>query len=267
MHLAHFSSDNIWITPTRQSMDLTVYGPLKRYYNASRNYWQMHNPGRPMTIYDIGENFGEAFTRAFTSENITAGFKGRGFWPFDRDVFGDDEFLSSYVTDPPPPTTRWAAMWTSRRRWRHCLLDSRACLTIRGDTFPKDPTSKEQGCCKEEADTNPQIHQWRNASRVKSGLEGKIKGNARQMSKQGDRQQVKAVLPILSELSKKAHWMTWTMSHDYSHDDPQPPNWWRQRVWGLERIRSAVQRQLEGWHVRLGPVPLEEVGDPLYVHW
>ena len=43
---------------------------------------------------------------------------------------------------------------------------------------------------------------------MKSGLEGKIEGNARQMSKQGDRRQAKAVLPILSELSKKAHWMT-----------------------------------------------------------
>ena len=56
-----------------------------------------------MTIYDIAENLGEAFPRAFTSENITADFKATGFWPFDRDVFGDDEFLSSYVTDPPPP--------------------------------------------------------------------------------------------------------------------------------------------------------------------
>ena len=54
-----------------------------------------------MTIYDIAENLGEAFPRAFTSENITAGFKATGFWPFDRNVFGDDEFMSSYVTDPP----------------------------------------------------------------------------------------------------------------------------------------------------------------------
>ena len=86
-----------------QPLDRTVYGPLKRYYNASCNSWQMRNPGRPMTIYDIAENLGEAFPRAFTPENITAGFKATGIWPFDWDVFGDDEFLSSYVTDRAPP--------------------------------------------------------------------------------------------------------------------------------------------------------------------
>ena len=86
-----------------QPLDRTVYGPLKRYCNASCNYWQMRNPGKPMTIYDIAENLGEAFPRVFTPENITAGFKATGIWPFDWDVFSDDEFLSAYVTDRPPP--------------------------------------------------------------------------------------------------------------------------------------------------------------------
>ena len=87
-----------------QPVDRTVYGPLKRHYNTACNSWQMRNPGKPMTIYDIAGNLGEAFPRAFTPGNIVAGFKATGIWPFNREVFGDDEFLSAYVTDRPAPT-------------------------------------------------------------------------------------------------------------------------------------------------------------------
>ena len=78
-----------------QPLDRSVYGPLKRYYNAACDSWQLRNPGKPMTIYDVAENLGEAFPRAFIPENITSGF------PFDRNVFHEDEYMSSFVTDRP----------------------------------------------------------------------------------------------------------------------------------------------------------------------
>ncbi|XP_041356358.1 uncharacterized protein LOC121373696 [Gigantopelta aegis] len=85
-----------------QPLDRTVYGPLKRYYNAACNSWQMNNPGKPMTIYDISENLGQAFPKAFVPENIIAGFRVAGICPFNRNIFHDDEFLSSFVTDTLP---------------------------------------------------------------------------------------------------------------------------------------------------------------------
>lgn len=30
-------------------------------------------------------------------------FLGSGIWPFNNDIFDDDKFLSSYVTDKPNP--------------------------------------------------------------------------------------------------------------------------------------------------------------------
>jgi hypothetical protein len=61
------------------------------------------NAGRPMTILDIAGLVGQAFPLTLTPSNILAGVRVSGTWPFNRDVFGDDEFLPSHVTDRPMP--------------------------------------------------------------------------------------------------------------------------------------------------------------------
>jgi len=50
------------------------------------------------------EILGYAFPLAFTPSNILSGFRVSGIWPFNRDVFGDDEFFPSSVTDRPDPS-------------------------------------------------------------------------------------------------------------------------------------------------------------------
>lgn len=86
-----------------QPLDRTVYGPLKKYYGSACDSWLLQSGGKPITIYDIAEIFGKAFPRAFSTENNMSGFRVTGIYPFDRFVFTDDEFLSSYVTDRPEP--------------------------------------------------------------------------------------------------------------------------------------------------------------------
>lgn len=86
-----------------QPLDVSVYGPLKRFYNASCDSWMMSN-ARPMTIYDIASVSTSAFAKAFTPANIVAGFKRCGIEPFDTSLFDEDgEFLAASVTDRPPP--------------------------------------------------------------------------------------------------------------------------------------------------------------------
>ena len=62
----------------------------------------LSHAGRPITIYDIAECVGKAFPISFTPNNIISGFRASGIWPYNRDIFGDDEFLS-FVTDRPDP--------------------------------------------------------------------------------------------------------------------------------------------------------------------
>jgi hypothetical protein len=47
---------------------------------------------------------GRAFPLAFTSSNILSGFAATGISPLNEDVYPDDDFLSSYVSDRPEPT-------------------------------------------------------------------------------------------------------------------------------------------------------------------
>lgn len=85
-----------------QPLDRTVYGPLKRYYNASSDNWMVSNP-RPMTIFDIASILRSAYEQAFTQSNIASGFAVSGIEPYNRNIFQDDEFLPATVTDRPFP--------------------------------------------------------------------------------------------------------------------------------------------------------------------
>ena len=87
-----------------QPLDRTVYGPFKSYINAGIDRWMVHHPGKPMSIYDIPGIVRYAFPLAMTPGNIVSGFRVTGIYPFDRNIFRDDEFLPSNVTDRPLPT-------------------------------------------------------------------------------------------------------------------------------------------------------------------
>lgn len=86
-----------------QPLDVGIYGPFKTYYNAAIDAWMLRNPGKPITIYDIGEIAGSAFLKVMTPTNITKSFKACGIFPFDRNLFDDEDFLPSSVTDRPCP--------------------------------------------------------------------------------------------------------------------------------------------------------------------
>jgi len=52
-----------------------------------------------MTIYDIPEIVAKALPLAATPTNICSGFCVAGVFPFDREIFQEDEYASSYTTD------------------------------------------------------------------------------------------------------------------------------------------------------------------------
>lgn len=88
-----------------QPLDVSVYFSFKAHYNRAVDSWLMHHPGVPMTIYDIPECITSAFHHSMTPVNIISGFRKSGIFPYNRDVFTEDDFLPSCVTDRPEPST------------------------------------------------------------------------------------------------------------------------------------------------------------------
>lgn len=87
-----------------QPLDVSVFYSFKSHYNAAIDSWLIHHPGTPMSIYEVASCVGVAHQRAMTPANIISGFRKTGIYPFDRNVFSEDDFLVSYVTDRDFPT-------------------------------------------------------------------------------------------------------------------------------------------------------------------
>jgi hypothetical protein len=80
-------------------LNRSVYGAFKKFVNNASDACLRSNPGRTLTIYNIPSIVSQSLSNALTPKNIKSGFLVTGIWPLDRDVFTDEDFLPSAVTD------------------------------------------------------------------------------------------------------------------------------------------------------------------------
>ncbi|XP_030753191.1 uncharacterized protein LOC115880193 [Sitophilus oryzae] len=78
-----------------QPLDLTVFGPFKSYLNSEMDIWMTNHPGERITEYDMGPLIGNAFRRAATPNNICSGFKTSDIFPYNPNVFSDDDYAAA----------------------------------------------------------------------------------------------------------------------------------------------------------------------------
>ena len=86
-----------------QPLDICVYFPFKCQYNKAMDNWMLSNPGKTVTIYEIASLVGQSLPVSFTPNNIMRGFEKTGIWPYNPDIFTENDFLTSAVTDRPAP--------------------------------------------------------------------------------------------------------------------------------------------------------------------
>jgi hypothetical protein len=97
-----------------QPLDLTLFDPLKVYYNAAVDSWLLRIPRVPMTIWQVAECIGEAHMTAMTPANITEGFKKPVIFTYNAHISEESDFLTSALTDCPQETASLASSSSSK---------------------------------------------------------------------------------------------------------------------------------------------------------
>ena len=86
-----------------QPLDISFLKSLNTYYDSGIQSWLRQHPGRVVTEFQIAELFKAAYGRAATVQNGTSGFRKAGIYPFNKDLFTDEDFLCSQMTERPLP--------------------------------------------------------------------------------------------------------------------------------------------------------------------
>lgn len=84
-----------------QPLDRSVFRSFKGRLNSHFDSWMKSHPGENATIYHIPAIVGKALPQAATQENIMAGFRCTGIWPYNTGIFNDNDFAGAFATDRP----------------------------------------------------------------------------------------------------------------------------------------------------------------------
>ena len=84
-----------------QPLDVGVYSSFKAHYYSAMDSRLLQKPGVPLTIYDVAGIVNIAHQRSMTPSNISSGFRKSGIFPFDANIFNEQDFAPSSVTDRP----------------------------------------------------------------------------------------------------------------------------------------------------------------------
>ena len=82
-----------------QPLDVGVFGAFKKFYSSFCNEWHLSHPGETLSLYYVAGLSNKAFVKSCTLENITSSFRRTGIFPFNSEIFTEDKFLPSTVTD------------------------------------------------------------------------------------------------------------------------------------------------------------------------
>jgi hypothetical protein len=92
-------------THKMQPLDRTVFKSLKSAYNSAADSWMSGNCGKRISFFNMAGIFGQAFLRTATPDKAIHGFQVCGLWPFNKDVFTEEDFAAAAVTEEDQPAT------------------------------------------------------------------------------------------------------------------------------------------------------------------
>lgn len=80
-----------------QPLDVSVYGPFKNAYKQECNIMMKTQLEKKITQNDIASLVRKTLLRVATISNAEAGFRVSGIYPYNPNIFTDDDFLAADV--------------------------------------------------------------------------------------------------------------------------------------------------------------------------
>ena len=93
-------------THKMQPLDRTFFKSVKSAYAVESDTWMVSNPGKRISFYQMAGIFGTAYIRTSTQDKAINGFKVCGLWPFDSNIFRDEDFAAAELTEEALPVVR-----------------------------------------------------------------------------------------------------------------------------------------------------------------
>ena len=90
-------------THKMQPLDRTLFKALKSGYNLAADTWMVANPGKRITFFEMAGIFTTAYNKSATIEKAVNGFRVCGLWPFNDQIFDEEDFIAAGVTEEPSP--------------------------------------------------------------------------------------------------------------------------------------------------------------------
>nr|CAI5837246.1 unnamed protein product [Callosobruchus analis] len=87
-----------------QPLDRNLFRPLKAYYDDLCDNRTTSNPGQVVTEYHIAGLFKLAYEKTASIEKAVNGFQMTGIYPLNENIFTEEDFLPSSVTDQADET-------------------------------------------------------------------------------------------------------------------------------------------------------------------
>lgn len=80
-----------------QPLDVSVFGPVKSYYETEVLAWHRNHTNQRLEIADIPELACKAIDLALTPTNIKSGFRASGISPYNPNIFTDSDFVQARI--------------------------------------------------------------------------------------------------------------------------------------------------------------------------
>ena len=101
-----------------QPLDGRVFALLKRDVATATDAWMRSNPEKNNITYIIPSIVKHAWTNATMSSDVSKGFEVSGIYLLNIQIFNDDDFAPTSVTDRPVTDTGSSATKEGQLPWR-----------------------------------------------------------------------------------------------------------------------------------------------------